>query len=343
MNGLVTVVVPIYNVCGYLDKCIKSISEQSYKNLEILLIDDGSTDASGEICDKWASIDSRIIVIHKENEGQGIARNVGIENANGEYICFFDSDDYIAENAIEKAYSLIKQDESDVVVFGFDSVDNNGKILFTHIPKFENRVYSGDRVKEVFFPEYLAPDPNGDGKGKFYMSAWLGLYSLELIKNTGWKFVSEREIISEDVYSLISLFADVRKVSVLPEVLYFYRNNDTSFSRAYDEKRYIKVRHFYLESLKLCKSLSFNEKTIHNLSKPYLGYTIDVLKQQSIRKKDGIKPIIDDETLQQVLKQNKNDRVGIARAILFFAIRHKLYNVCLLLLNGKQMIKQIVK
>ena len=341
MNGLVTVVVPIYNVEQYLDKCIKSISEQTYKDLEILLIDDGSTDTSGNICDKWAGIDSRIRVVHKENEGQGIARNIGIDNAGGEYICFFDSDDYIAKNTIEKAYTLATKEKSEVVVFGFDSVDNDGNVLMTHIPKFEQESYSGDDVKNIFFPEYLAPDPNGDGKCKFYMSAWLGFYSLDLIKRINWRFVSEREIISEDVYSLISLFANVQSVSILPEALYFYRNNATSFSRAYD--RYTKVRHFYLESLKLCNALSLNEKTIHNLSKPYLGYTIDILKQQSVRKKVGIKPIVDDDTLQDVLAQNKKDRVGIERALLFFAIRHKMYTTCLLLLNGKQMMRKNVK
>ncbi|MBO5870647.1 MAG: glycosyltransferase family 2 protein [Clostridia bacterium] len=346
-NGLVTVVVPIYNVERYLDKCIKSISEQSYKDLEILLIDDGSTDKSGEICDKWASVDTRIRVIHKENEGQGIARNVGIANANGAYICFFDSDDYIAERAIEKAYSLAKKEESEVVVFGFDSVDNDGNLLMTYIPEFEKNSYSGDDVKNVFFPEYLAPDPKGDGKCKFYMSAWLGIYSLNLIKRINWRFVSEREIISEDVYSLISLFSHVKKVSILPEALYYYRNNNTSFSKSYDESRYGKVRHFYLESKKLCERLKLNDKTIHRLSKSYLGYTIDILKQESSlndgyrKTKKHIKSIVDDDVLQTVLEENKKDKVGFVRATLFFAIRNKLYGMCILLLNGKQMISRV--
>ena len=103
MSGtLISVVLPIYNVEKYLNRCIKSIITQTYKNLEVILVDDGSPDHCPRICDEWAKKDARIKVIHKKNEGLGMARNTGIENATGEYICFVDSDDYIAPDTIEK-------------------------------------------------------------------------------------------------------------------------------------------------------------------------------------------------------------------------------------------------
>ena len=101
-TGLVSIVIPIYKSEKYLDECIRSIVEQSYRNLEIWLVDDGSPDACPRICDEWAQKDSRIHVIHKKNAGSGMARNTGMENATGEYICFFDSDDYLLPDAKEK-------------------------------------------------------------------------------------------------------------------------------------------------------------------------------------------------------------------------------------------------
>ena len=111
----VSVILPIYNVEKYLERCIKSIAAQTYTNLEILLIDDGSTDLSADICDMWAEKDKRVIAIHKKNEGLGMARNTGIDNATGRYVFFVDSDDYVAPDMIEKVVMLAENTNSDVV------------------------------------------------------------------------------------------------------------------------------------------------------------------------------------------------------------------------------------
>ena len=121
-TGLVSIVVPIYKSEKYLDECIRSIVEQTYSNLEILLVDDGSPDKSPQICDAWAAKDSRIHVIHKMNAGSGMARNTGMEHATGEYICFFDSDDFIEEDMIAKMQNAIEEKECDICVCGY-SVD----------------------------------------------------------------------------------------------------------------------------------------------------------------------------------------------------------------------------
>lgn len=113
--GLVSIVLPIYNVEKYLDRCIESVINQTYRNLEILLVDDGSPDDCPQKCEEWAKKDGRIKVIHKANAGLGYARNTGIENASGEYICFFDSDDYIDPSTIEKAYNTAQKNNSDMV------------------------------------------------------------------------------------------------------------------------------------------------------------------------------------------------------------------------------------
>lgn len=101
MNDLISLIVPVYNVEKYLDKCLETITNQTYSNMEIILIDDGSTDLSGKKCDEWEKKDSRVRVIHKKNGGLSSARNAGIDVAKGKYISFIDSDDYIELNMIE--------------------------------------------------------------------------------------------------------------------------------------------------------------------------------------------------------------------------------------------------
>jgi len=117
MKDLVSVIVPVYNVEKYLDECIRSILCQTYQNIEIILIDDGSSDSSNLICQKYKEKDSRIKVITKRNEGQAVARNIGIKEANGAYIYFLDSDDYIKPETIEKVLDYMKKNEADLCYF----------------------------------------------------------------------------------------------------------------------------------------------------------------------------------------------------------------------------------
>jgi len=114
MQELISVIIPVYNVEKYLKRCVDSVINQTYTNLEIILVDDGSPDECGKICDEYAAIDNRIKVIHKENGGLSSARNAGIDIATGIYFSFIDSDDFVSENFIEKLYFLIKQYNADI-------------------------------------------------------------------------------------------------------------------------------------------------------------------------------------------------------------------------------------
>lgn len=125
----VSVVIPVYNVENYLEKCINSVISQTEKDIDIVLVDDGSTDNSPNICDKFATSDSRINVIHKKNGGPSSARNEGIKAAKSEYIMFLDSDDYFENETIELAYSKACEVNADMVVFPIHSVDESGNVL----------------------------------------------------------------------------------------------------------------------------------------------------------------------------------------------------------------------
>jgi len=135
-NNLISIIVPVYNVDKYLDECIKSIINQTYENLEVILIDDGSTDDSGKICDKWKANDKRIKVIHKKNGGVSSARNLGLENANGEYIGFVDGDDTISDNMFEILYNNMIKNDADISMCNYNIV-RNGNITY-HKHNIEN-------------------------------------------------------------------------------------------------------------------------------------------------------------------------------------------------------------
>ena len=129
MSEKISVIVPVYNVEQYLEKCMESILNQTYKNIEVLLIDDGSTDKSGSICDFYAGKDNRVRVHHKENEGLSEARNIGVALASANYIVFVDSDDYIVPDMLEVLYNRMQEDKSDLAICNFLYVDESGKSI----------------------------------------------------------------------------------------------------------------------------------------------------------------------------------------------------------------------
>lgn len=340
-EGLVSIVVPIYKTEKYLEQCIKSIVNQTYQNLEIILVDDGSPDACPQICDAWAEKDHRIRVIHKENGGLSSARNIGIEEARGEYICFFDSDDYIDQNTIERAYELGKKESADVVIFGFSTVNNWGEITGQYVPNPERIVYTGEAVQKFFLPMLIGRDSQARKGSNLHMSAWASLFSMELIQQVDWQFASERIIISEDVYSLLKLYKYIQKVAVLKETLYYYRENTSSVTRIYRPDRFQRVKFFYERCIELCYECGYTKEVIRRCAEPFISFTIAALKQEVMYHKtmkaslSRVQMIVDDDVLQQVLQEKKKDKTGFMRRILFWTMRNKMYRLCYILVAVK--------
>lgn len=338
-KGVVTVVLPVYNVEKYLERCLKSIANQTYRNLEIIIVDDGSTDRCPEICDEWEKKDNRIKVVHKENAGLGFARNTGIENATGEYICFFDSDDYIDLNTIEKIYELAEKEKADIVTFGFCNVNKDGTVGKVNIPCPKKLLYEGNEIQEEFLPDLIGPDTSTGEYTNLWMSVCGAFYSMQLIKKIEWRLVSEREIISEDIYSLLLLYKHVNRVSVLQEALYFYCENSTSLTHTYRKDRYEKIKHFYKECLKVCQKLEYGDAVRKRLMYPYLSNTIAAMKMivsvecSNKEKKLNLQEIIDDETLQSVLEKFQLKKEVKTRKIFLYLIKHKEYEICFIILQ----------
>lgn len=220
MNTLISVIVPVYNVEQYLDKCVESIVNQTYKNLEIILVDDSSPDNSALICDKWAKRDKRIIVIHKENGGVSSARNAGLDIASGEFIGFVDSDDYIESDMYEKLIEAIEKYDSDVAVCGF--ISKNNKVEFQ-----KSCVYSSSEAKRIMFNNRDFPAFEGYSCNK--------LYRADLINNNDIRF-NEKYLICEDTLFNFNVFNYSSKVSVINYCGYNYVYRSDSASNNSDEK-----------------------------------------------------------------------------------------------------------
>lgn len=332
MDKLVSVVVPIYNVEKYLDECILSIVNQTYKNLEIILVDDGSPDNCPKMCDDWAKKDSRIKVVHKENAGLGMARNTGIENSSGDYIFFFDSDDYVDTTVVEKCINSAIENKSDLVIFGRNNVYDDGKIEPCKI-NGEKSPYKGEKLTAELLP-YLFTYELGFG-----VSAWGKMYNLHTLKKHNLRFVSEREIVSEDAYFSLELFSKIDTVSIVEENLYFYRKREGSLSRKYKEDRQEKNDVFLKKSLEYIKNSGLPEKVGTHVKARYHGMTLGTLMQiqrsdlDDKSKKNERNKIYHNALLRSTLTKEVCDLDYKLPRIFWTVLRFRLYPVCTLLLS----------
>lgn len=337
-NDLISVVIPVYNVESFLNRCVESIIGQTYTNLEIILVDDGSPDHCPQMCDEWAAKDSRIRVIHKKNAGLGMARNSGIDAATGEYICFFDSDDYVALDTIEKAYVLASSEKSDIVQFGFVKMSAAGTVLQTIIPNADKVTYSDEEVRTLFLPARTDAKLGGPDRNS-WLSACTCLYSMSMILKSGWRFASEREIISEDVYSLLCLYQYVRRVSVLPEALYFYCENSASLTHVYRSDRFEKVCYFHEVCTQKVRELGYGEGVEKRLQRALISYTITAMKQivcadlTEKEKYDAIREIVRSDYLRNIRWDYSLHSDSLPRRIFLFLFAKRLTLPCYLLLK----------
>lgn len=206
---LISVVVPVYNVEKYLNRCVESIVNQTYKNLEIILVDDGSTDSSPAICDEWAQKDNRIKVIHKKNGGLSSARNAGIKALTGKYVCFIDSDDYIEINTFELMLKSITKDDYDVCICSANLVDKDYNIISKE--NYKSSTFSGEEVMKAFLT----------GKVFESISACDKLYKVSVIRNNNITF-NEEEKWGEDFPFNYLYFKKVDKLISIDDRLYNY-------------------------------------------------------------------------------------------------------------------------
>lgn len=230
-----SIVVPIYNVEKYIGQLVESLQKQTLNEIEIILVDDGSPDKSGDICDKYASEDKRIKVIHKKNGGVSAARNDGLDVAQGEYIMFCDSDDWLPLDALEKLYNEGKRTDADIVIGEvYQSENGNDKMARCYLKNFtsEDTVFIRKLIQADMYRTYC-PMPHPVGPAFGLGGPWNKAVKLSLIKNNGIKFDVRVKGIFDDIIYTAHILANAKKVSYIQEPVYYYRIIPTSITRTY--------------------------------------------------------------------------------------------------------------
>lgn len=215
-----SIIIPIYNVEPYIRDCIESVLSQTFSDYELLLVDDGSPDQCGIICDEYAQKDSRIRVIHKKNGGLSDARNAGLELARGEYIYFLDGDDCISPNLLEK--TVVEMDDGvDMVVFRFRSEKINYHMESSAPVSRRKYLLKTEECRFAFIQKVLLPCKIG-------WEAWARVFRKDIIDRYQIRFADNRKIFAEDLYFNLCYCAHISSISCIDEVLYYYRQRDDS-------------------------------------------------------------------------------------------------------------------
>lgn len=210
----ISVIVPVYKVEPYLQKCIDSILAQTFRDIEVILVDDGSPDNCPAICDAAAEKDERVRVIHQKNGGLSAARNAGLDIARGEWIGFVDSDDYIAPEMYQTLYNTAIKNDAQLALCSYAYVDIQGGVLCDRRSPIQ---------KEEILDRMQAVDRLGGDRGWYYVTAWNRLYRRELFENI--RFPNGK--CHEDEYTAHHIFWACERIAVVPEQLYFYvQRND---------------------------------------------------------------------------------------------------------------------
>ena len=327
MNPKVSIIVPVYNVEKYLDRCMESLLNQTLKDIEIILVDDGSPDKCPQMCDEYAKKDSRIRVIHKQNAGLGLARNSGLEIATGEYIAFVDSDDFVDVNIYQLLYHKATSSDFDIVFCGYYLFDNNE--VTSHKCLSEEKSCNGTKQSQEFLLNLIGADYFERYKYKISCSVWKAIYKRSILINNNIKFCSERDFISEDIIFHTDLLPYINSISILPKCLYYYCLNGESLTKKYSANRFekdiklcieveSKISYFIDKEIAatIANSLVF-EKLQGTLSFEVNSCPNHVIKQ--------IKKICDNTRLRKAIDDSRLQNFPIKKKIFIFCVKYKLY------------------
>lgn len=226
MNDLISVIIPVYNSEKYLQTCLRSVLSQSYKNIEVLVVDDGSVDGSPEICDEYMRDNPAVKSFHIQNHGVSYARNIGLDNASGKYICFLDSDDELVPDALETLYGTLTDNRADISVGKKISVDQNGRMIKTVYP-FPNELWKGEEGLINSLKDHPAT-----------YSVWGKLYKRELISDI--RFAEGRKI-NEDSFFVFECLLKLPVVAVIDKEIVKYNITQNSASRGEFSEKYLDI------------------------------------------------------------------------------------------------------
>lgn len=327
MSNTVSVVVPVYNVEKYLDRCIDSIINQTYKNLEIILVDDGSKDCSGIMCDEYAKKDERIKVIHKENNGAAVARNTGLEISTGDYIAFVDSDDYIELTMYEDMMKINQQYDCDIVMCDCFKENDKEKNVFTHT--IRKGFYDKKQLYKEYFPTLLMANSVDYPPS---ISNCLMVFKKSLIKNNDLKYKEGMRFSEDLLFGSQAMYYANSFYYMKNQCYYHYVANPNSVTQTYYENKwdlmkllYIAINEFFISK----KDYKFQHQI--DLVLLYIVYhCIGNLKNSSKLKKEvkkEVMKILNDENVKNMFKRLDINQLDISLKLKIITMCYKLISI----------------
>ncbi len=347
MQPKVSIIVPVYNSEKYIERCINSLRNQTLKDIEIILINDSSTDSTPELCRKANEEDDRIILINQENAGAGLARNSGLLVARGEYIGFVDSDDYVEEDMFEKLYEKAKEYDSDLVLSGVRFVDGN---MFSEKGKTEIKTYF-DRDTHFETEEELkklkmgivGSMPEDADDSKYGMSIWKNLFRHQVITENSLAFRSEREVYSEDALFMVDFISHIKKATGIKEAFYNYCRNGESVSKSYNKERFEKSLVFVSEVEKRFKINAEPKEYKIYINRFWQAMCRVLCSQEIVHGKDEkikfckvkkrLKEICTHSLTVSALKEFPIDKLPLKQRVFAMAIKYRLYFIMKILVG----------
>lgn len=315
-SELISIVVPVYNVENYIDRCISSLINQDYKNIEILLIDDGSNDSSGMICDSYAKKDERIKVVHGKNEGVSAARNKGIKLAKGDWISFVDSDDWIKNNYISLMHSKAIENRVDYVTCGYYRFSCD-KVVAT--------INGNGKYEKISSSKYI--------KKLLNVQNGYGFCHMKLIKSSIIKSIEfdTTVLVGEDALFNVNLCKKIDEVLILNEPLYYYRLNLNSVVRKYDEDYMLKYKVSMEKMLNYIKENYSNDKGVIQTLNNYIAYHSLLVAVNfcchplNENKRECLKKLRSDKIFSLGIEQSNFDDLSFNRRVSLLMMKNKNY------------------
>lgn len=331
----ISLIVAAYNVEKYIERCINSLIGQSYSDLEIVLVNDCSTDKTLDICKEYEKKDPRIVVVDKKvNQGLSEARNSGIDVASGEYLTFVDGDDFLEENTIGNCVDKLLKLNADELVFGSCFDRSNGESYKMDIIS-SKEFYSGQEDMKLYFNEAIGSLPSSKSDRNIGITPWGRIYKKSIIDKFNLRFISERELIYEDLTFFLISTKYFFTVSIINEPFYHYCENQGSLTQKCDLERFDKVKKMYLYIKKQYKEEIFeNTETLLRFKRQMISYIRLSVMQLAQSRSGGshIKAICNDSFTKEVLENYPINRLPLKQRIFAYLLDRKLgkllYIVC---------------
>lgn len=319
---LVSIIVPVYKVEKYLKRCVDSLTNQTLSDIEIILVDDGSPDNSGKICDSLQEKDCRIKVIHKTNGGLSSARNAGVKIAQGQYIGFVDSDDDVALDMYEKMYSVAKRENVDFVMSDYQRICADGRCYLKTLD-IPSGLYEKNQMRRIIFPNLIMGENIEYGP---LLSVWHCLYRTDFLRQNNLYFDEEVRWSEDNIFSAIAGYYCERFYYMKGEGLYHYYQNQGTITTSYRSgawKVYCTMNEHLHNFFDPIKDFDFSRQ----LKLHMIYYACNCIGQEltlpKLEAKRGIRNILETTQLRDSFTDFKMPRVGIKLKIQLYLMKYR--------------------